>query len=183
MQLVQANREHLASYVAALRAGWSADTGRPAAATEELERIEADPDQFLASLHDPEAKGDPITLPDGSKVQRLPGFVKWLWDGEFCGSIGLRWANGTEALPPHCLGHIGYAVVPWKQKLGYATQAVKLLLPEAKALGLRFVHITTDVDNVVSQRVVRAAGGVLTERLTKLPQNGGGEAFRFRIDL
>jgi predicted acetyltransferase len=41
-----------------------------------------------------------------------------MWDGEFCGSIGLRWLPGTEELPPHCLGHIGYAVVPWKRRLG-----------------------------------------------------------------
>ena len=39
------------------------------------------------------------------------------------------------------------------------------------------------LDNIASQRVVTRAGGVLTERFTKLPQNGGGEALRFRIDL
>ena len=183
MELIQATPEHLPSYVAALRAGWSADTARTDAAREELERIEVDQDQFLASLYDPEAKGDPIKLPDGSTVKRLPGYIKWIWDGEFCGSIGLRWVNGTEALPPHCLGHIGYAVVSWKRRLGYATQSVKLLLPEARALGLRFVYVTTDVDNIASQRVVTRAGGVLTERFTKLQQNGGGEALRFRIDL
>src|SRR5260370_1107296 len=84
-------------------------------------RIAADGDAFLASLVDKEAAGDPITLPDGMTVPRLPGYRRWLWDGEFCGSIGLRWQRGTEALPPYCLGHIGYAVVPWKQGRGYAT--------------------------------------------------------------
>ena len=44
MHLVQANREHLASYIAALRTGWSADNLRGAvAAKEELEWIEASP--------------------------------------------------------------------------------------------------------------------------------------------
>jgi len=41
-----------------------------------------------------------------------------MWDDEFAGSIGFRWQPGTSALPPHCLGHIGYAVVPWKQGRG-----------------------------------------------------------------
>lgn len=184
MELVRGRSEHLASYVAALRRGWSADNARGAAAArEELERIEADPAGFLASLHDPEATGGPITLPDGSTVERLPGFRRWMWDGEFCGSIGLRWQPGTEELPPYCLGHIGYSVVPWKRRLGYATQAVKALLPEAKALGLRYVEITTDVDNVPSQRVILAAGGVFVERFTKPAQFGGVEGHRYRIDL
>ena len=70
----------------------------------------------MARADDREAKGGPITLPDGTQVARLPGFVRWMWDGEFCGQIGFRWQFGTEALPPHCLGHIGYAVVPWKRR-------------------------------------------------------------------
>jgi predicted acetyltransferase len=184
MRLVQGSRDHLPSYVAALQAGWSADNVRGAAAAqEELERIQADPDGFLASLYDPEARGDPIKMPDGSTVARIPGFVKWMWDGEFCGSIGFRWLPGTERLPPHCLGHIGYAVVPRKRGLGYATQALKEMLPEAKARGLRFVELTTDLDNVPSQRVVLAAGGVLAEQFTKPAQYGGREGLRFRIDL
>jgi predicted acetyltransferase len=99
MELVQGTRDHLASYVAALRAGWSADNVRGAAAAhEELLRIEADPDAFLASLYDPEALGPLVTLPDGSKVRRIPGYRKWMWDGEFCGSIGLRWMLASGAV-------------------------------------------------------------------------------------
>lgn len=184
MELVLATREHLPSYVAALRTGWSADNVRGAeAAREELERIDADPDRFLALLYDPEAKGDPVTLADGSKVARLPGYSKWMWDGAFCGAIGLRWMPGTEALPPHCLGHIGYAVVPWKRGRGYATQALETLLPEAKAQGLRYVEITTDPQNLASQRVILAAGGTLVERFTKPVQYGGAPGLRFRIYL
>ena len=113
MELVQATRAHLRGYVTALRSGWSADNVRGAAAAEEeLTRVEADPDAFLASLYDPDARGPPITMPDGSMVRRIPGYRKWMWDGEFCGSIGLRWIPGTPELPPHVLGHIGYAVVP-----------------------------------------------------------------------
>jgi predicted acetyltransferase len=106
-----------------------------------------------------------------------------MWDGEFCGSIGLRWQVGTTALPPTCLGHIGYAVAPWKRKRGYATAALAQILPEARAVGLPYVELVTDVDNVVSQRVIRANGGVFVEQFEKLPSNGGGPAYRFRIDL
>jgi predicted acetyltransferase len=182
MQLVRPGPEHLANYVAALERGWSADNERGIEATrEELSRIRADAAAFLASIEDREAKGPPVTLPDGSMAQRLPGFKRWLWDGEFCGSIGLRWQPGTTALPPHCLGHIGYAVVPWKQRLGYATSALRLILPEAKAVGLSYVEITTDPDNIASQRVIEANGGVLVEHFTKPQQFGSKPGLRFRI--
>jgi predicted acetyltransferase len=184
MELVRPSSEHLASYVDALERGWSADNVRGAvAAQEELARIRADGGSFLESMVDREAKGDPVTLPDGSRVARLPGYRKWLWDGEFCGSIGFRWQPGTTELPPHCLGHIGYAVVPWKQRRGYATLALRLLLPEAKREGLPFVEITTDPQNLASQRVIVANGGTLVERFTKPAQFGNAPGLRFRIGL
>jgi predicted acetyltransferase len=182
MQLVRPGPEHLASYVAALERGWSPDNERGVeAAREELSRIQADAAAFLASMEDREATGPPITLPDGSARKRLPGFKRWLWDGEFCGSIGLRWQPGTTALPPHCLGHIGYAVVPWKQHRGYAKSALRLILPEAKAVGLPYVEITTDPDNIASQRVIEANGGILVEHFIKPQQYGCKPGLRFRI--
>jgi predicted acetyltransferase len=184
MQLVRPGPEHLASYVAALERGWSADNERgEEAAREELARIEADAVAFLDSMEDREAKGPLLTLPDGSVVQRLPNFKRWVWDGEFCGSIGFRWQPGTTELPPHCLGHIGCAVVPWKQGLGYAQCGLRLMLAEVRAVGLPYVEITTDPDNIASQRVIAANGGVLVERFTKPPQFGSKPGLRFRITL
>ena len=184
MHLVRPGPEYLASYVAALERGWSPDNERGVeAAHEELSRIQSDAAAFLASMEDCEGKGPPITLPDGSVGKRLPGFRRWLWDGEFCGSIGLRWQPGTTALPPDCLGHIGYAVVPWKQGLGYAKSALRLILPEAKAVGLPYVEITTDPDNIASQRVIEANGGILVEHFIKPQQFGSKPGLRFRIML
>ncbi|MFL6590389.1 MAG: GNAT family N-acetyltransferase [Chthoniobacterales bacterium] len=184
MELVRPAREHLPSYVAALERGWSADNERGiAAASEELCRIRADAGAFLTSMEDREAKGGSVTLPDGSMAIRLPGFRRWLWDGEFCGSIGLRWQPGTAELPPYCLGHIGYAVVPWKQRLGYAKLALSLMLPEARAVGLPYVEITTDPGNIASQRVIEGNGGILVERFVKPPQFGCKPGLRFRITL
>jgi predicted acetyltransferase len=172
------------SYVDALKRGWSPESERGAAATEEtLAAIERDAAAYVSGLVDRDATGADIPLPDGTSVRRLPGYVRWLWDGEFCGLIGFRWQRGTEALPAYCLGHIGYTVVPWKQRRGYATEALRLLLPDAKAEGLRYVEITTDVGNAASQRVIEANGGVLVARFTKPPSHGGAEALRFRIAL
>ena len=184
MELVVPSFAYLDAYADALRRGWSADNIRLEVATrEELAKIAADPRAFVASLDDREARGDPITLPDGSKVARLPGFRRWMWDGEFCGAIGFRWQNGTHELPPTCLGHIGYSVVPWKRRRGYATLALGMVLRDAPNRGLKYVEITTDPENIGSQRVILANGGVLVERFTKTAHHGGTEGLRYRITV
>src|ERR1043165_5375049 len=183
MELVVPSEAYLASYVHALERGWSPDNLRPQAGLDELERIRHDAGGFLASRTDPEAKAGPVVLPDGSTVPRLPGYNKWMWDGEFCGVIGIRWQPGTAELPPHCLGHIGYSVVPWKRRLGYATLALRQLLPDAKRESLRYVHIATTPDNIVSQRVIEANGGVLVEEFVKPPAFGSVRALRYRVKL
>jgi predicted acetyltransferase len=83
------------------------------------------------------------------------------------------------------LGHIGYSVVPWQRGRGAATRALALLLrrlpDEDAALG--HVTITTDPDNIASQRVILANGGVLLERFVQPVAFGGGEGLRYRIAL
>ena len=182
LELVWPGKRHLPDYTAALERGWSPDNVRGAAAArEELARIRENPAQFLHSLVDREANGPPIAMPDGSTVPRLPGYRRWIWDGEFCGSIGFRWQPGTEALPSYCLGHIGYGVVPWKRRRGYATQALRDILRDAKGEGLRYVDITTRPDNIASQRVILANGGVLLEAFVTPEALGGHTEVRYRI--
>jgi predicted acetyltransferase len=184
MNLVWPSPEYLPGYVAALKREWSPDNERGAVASrEQLDRIATNPDLFVAGLVDKEAMGAPIPLPDGTTAARLPGYQRWMWDGEFCGTISFRWQPGTEALPLHCLGHIGYSVVPWKRRLGYATLALRDVLHEAKQEGLRYVELTTDPENVASQRVIEANGGVLVEEFIKLPAYGSRRAFRYRVRL
>ena len=183
MDLVWPAPRYLSGYADALRRGWSPDNLRAQTALDELERIEKNRDDFVQQQVDREAKGPPITLPDNSTVPRLPGYSLWMWDGEFCGSIGFRWKPGTTDLPAHCLGHVGYSVVAWKRRRGYATQALRLLLPYARAEGLAYVELTTDADNVASRRVIEANGGILIERFHKPAGYGGAESLRFRIAL
>jgi predicted acetyltransferase len=182
-QLVCPAEVFLPRYVHALQQGWSPDNLRPETARDHLAQITRDARAFISALDDREAKGAPVTLPDGSSVPRLPGVTFWMWDGDFCGSIGFRWQRGTAELPAYCLGHIGYSVVPWKRRCGYGTQALQLLLPYARQEGLPYVELTTDADNVASRKVIEANGGVLTERFHKPAAYGGTESLRFRIRL
>ena len=182
--LIKPDLDHLPSFVRALRRGWSPDNVRgEAAMSEALAAIEHDAAGFVEANDDLEARAGPVTLPDGTTVPRLPGFHRWLWDGRFCGVIGFRWQPGTPALPPHVLGHIGYAVVPWKRGRGYATRALELLLPEVRLQNLSYVELTTDPDNIPSQKVILANGGRLVGRFRKPAAYGGAESLRFRIDL
>jgi predicted acetyltransferase len=183
MKLVWPEAQYLEGYIHALQQGWSPDNLRPQAAEEQLARIAQDAARFLGEQIDREATGPPVTLPDGSLVRRLPGYSQWMWDGEFCGVINFRWQPGTTELPPYCLGHIGYSVVPWKRHRGYATRALNLLVPQAISEGLAYLEVITDADNVASQRVIEANGGRLIERFHKSSEYGGSESLRFRIFL
>ena len=182
--LVVPSLPHLPGYRAALDGGWSPDNVNGAVtARRELESIAKDPGAFLASLDDREALGAPILMPDGTTRARLPSYRRWLWDGEFCGSIGFRWQHGTADLPSHVLGHIGFAVVLGKRGRGYAARAVTALLPDARALRLAHVDITTSPDNIASQRSIEGAGGKLIGTFTKDDAYGGEEALLYRIML
>lgn len=190
LRLVRPTAVHLPSCRAALERGYSPDNVRGAiAAQEQLEQIAGDPAAFLALMDDPEAAGPPVKMPDGTTRTRIPGLRRWMWLGDdadidgFVGSIGLRWTNDGSPLPPHVLGHIGYAVVPWQHKRGHGTRALALLLPLAAELGLREVEITTDPDNRGSQRVIEANGGRLVETFDKGEVYGHAVGLRYLIAL
>lgn len=186
MKIVPASIERLPAYVAALRNGYSPDNVRGAIAAQEiLARIDTDATGFVASLEDREAKGPLVTLPDGTQVKRIPGFNRWMWDADaedpFCGNISVRWQPGTAELPPHVLGHVGYSVASWKRRRGYATQALAQMLVEIRELGLPYIEITTDPDNLPSQRVILANGGTFVEQFVKPGAFGNKPGLRYRI--
>lgn len=156
LRLVLPRRELLPSYADALRRRWSDDLdGRTI--VRQLREIRAAPDAFLASLN---RQGGWVLLDRGRRAPRLPYRLFWISDGTFSGTINLRYQPGTEALPPYISGHVGYGVVPWKRRRGYAKRALALLLPYCSEEGLRRVLITCDEDNIASRRVIEANGGV-----------------------
>lgn len=184
MEIVRPEESYLESYTLALIQSISSGTAAyPDRAQRELLEIETSPDTFLAKQDDPSASSGDIELSDGSFVPRLPGFTRWMWDGEVCGEINFRWKTGTTDLPPHCLGHIGYEVFSWKRNKGYASDALRQMLPEAIKLGMPFVELTTDADNIFSQKVIKKNGGVLHEKFVKPAVHGGTDGLRFRIYL
>jgi predicted acetyltransferase len=184
IELLRPTTALLPSYVSALEAGWSPDNVRKeVAAREQLHAIKVDPERFVDGLDDPTASGDPIALPDGSTVARLPSIVRWIWDGNVSGAIGFRWQAGTAELPPYVLGHIGFSVVPWRRGNGYAKQALNLMLDEARLQGLRYVELTVDPENTASQKVIAACNGVLIEHFRKTAAYGFAETLRYRIEL
>jgi predicted acetyltransferase len=54
---------------------------------------------------------------------------------------------------------------------------------EAAAMGLPWVELSTDADNIPSQRVILNNGGYLLGRFRKPAVYGGAESLRYRIDL
>lgn len=156
VSLVVPSLEALAGYEAALASGWSPDNWRDVSA-EQLAALRADARQFLHDLTNPNGT---VRLADGRIVPRIPFHLFWIWDGEFCGRIDFRFLPGTGELPAHVTGHVGYAVVPWKRRRGYATEALTQILPIARGEGFQHIVIVCGDDNLPSRKVIEAVGGV-----------------------
>jgi predicted acetyltransferase len=93
----------------------------------------------------------------------VPSTTWWYADGaDYLGRITLR-----HRLTPQLTevgGHIGYDVRPTARRRGYATAMLRGVLPYAYDLGIDEALVTCDLDNVGSQKVIEAAGGVLEDR-------------------
>ena len=78
-------------------------------------------------------------------------------------------------------GHIGYSVCPSERRKGYATQMLKLVLPECSRLGIRRVLISCEVGNEGSRKTILNNGGVY-ESTVYLPEHDV-HLERYWIDL
>jgi predicted acetyltransferase len=101
---------------------------------------------------------------------RVPMYTFWMrlrpgqttgTDIEMAGSISLR-IGDTNDLRMY-LGHIGYGVFPPARGRHLAERSCRLLLPLARAMGLRQLWITNNPDNWASRRTCERLGATLVE--------------------
>lgn len=91
---------------------------------------------------------------------RVPQTVYWITDKDgYAGRISIRHELNEKLLKKG--GNIGYGLIPSKRGLGYGKKALELILPKARALGLKKVLLSCYSTNVGSKKIIEANGGVL----------------------
>lgn len=154
-------------------------------------------ESLLEAMRELKAEGAPVSIratetveayvarlsafSDASKLP--PGYVPstefWIVDEDgYAGRISLRHFFNEHLA--QIGGHVGYAVRPSKRGRGYATQALRLVIQEARAMGLERLLVTCDDVNLPSRRVIEKNGGVLQDRVER---EGEPAALRYWIDV
>ena len=117
-------------------------------------------EEFKSWLAAKQKESEQTDLVDGWKV---PSTTYWLYADDIPVGFGNLRHFLTEALSK-AGGHIGYGIAPQYRGKGYGKELLRLLLIEARKIGLEKVLITIHTDNIASQKVALANGGVITER-------------------
>ena len=124
---------------------------------------------------------------------RVPGYTFWMRllpqynpPVEMAGGVSLRVGN-TRDIELY-FGHIGYGVYPPARGHRYAERACRLLVPLARAHGLKELWITCNPDNIASRRTCERLGCTLVETVllpstNVLYQRGERQKCRYRLEL
>ena len=116
--------------------------------------------EFREWLRLKQTESEQTGLVDGWKV---PSTTYWLYvNGTPVGFGNVR-SFLTDALRK-AGGHIGYGIVPEQREKGYGKALLKLLLEKAHEAGIEKALLTIRSDNLPSQAVALACGGVITEK-------------------
>ena len=95
-------------------------------------------------------------------INRVPGKTFLLIrkdDNKIVGTINIRWNLSEKMLKFG--GHIGYGIRPTERRKGYNKIQLYLVLLEAQKLNLDKVMIDCSVDNLGSDKTIKALGGIL----------------------
>ena len=95
-------------------------------------------------------------------INRVPGKIFLLIrknDNKIVGTINIRWNLSEKML--EFGGHIGYGIRPTERRKGYNKIQLYLVLLEAQKLNLDKVMIDCSVDNLGSDKTIKALGGIL----------------------
>ncbi len=96
--------------------------------------------------------------------QRVPETFYWLVLGdEYIGELGLRHTLNDSL--KRFGGHIGYKIRPSQRCKGYGTRICQLGIIEARKLGITEILITCDDNNIGSQKIIEANGGILKDKV------------------
>ena len=117
-------------------------------------------EEFKSWLAAKQKESEQTGLVDGWKV---PSTTYWLYVDDIPVGFGNLRHFLTEALSK-AGGHIGYGIAPQYRGKGYGKELLSLLLMEAKKINLDKVLITIHTDNIASQKVALANGGLITEK-------------------
>ncbi len=105
-------------------------------------------------------KSDNVSKGIGLKDWMVPQTVYWLYaDGMPVGMGKLRHRLTDRLLEEG--GHGGYAIRPTQRSKGYGKLLLKLLLQEARSLGIGRLLLTVQNHNLPSVKVALANGGVI----------------------
>ena len=95
-------------------------------------------------------------------INRVPGKTFLLIrknDNKIVGTINIRWNLSEKML--EFGGHIRYGIRPTERRKGYNKIQLYLVLLEAQKLNLDKVMIDCSVDNLGSDKTIKALGGIL----------------------
>ena len=136
------------------------------------EEIEKDFPKFIQHFKD-------TSLGKNLKPGYVPGTTYWVIDKDgYVGRVSLRHELTDFLLKEG--GHIGYEIRPSKRGQGYGNKALELILPKARAMGLKKVLLTCDSTNIGSRKIIEANGGVLENEVVN---EEGHKKLRFWINL
>ncbi len=94
---------------------------------------------------------------------KVPSTTYWLYADDIPVGFGKLRHCLTDALRK-AGGHIGYAVAPAYRGKGYGKELLRLLVQNANEMGIEKVLLTIRLNNMASQAVAFANGGVVTDR-------------------